>query len=142
MIDANSFNKTLLQIVEKRSQLFKMDYNDDGYDDVEDALHDIEDDFNEDYEDVLTDVLEAAHGVVKSDADILLPTAYIASFYKPEEEEEDGTKVYSIPVESGVFVASEEQAEGADTRIVFMPSPARLVYLINGALAKELWRIS
>ena len=142
MIDEIAFNKALLQIVEKRNILFTMNYNDDGYDDVEEELHDVEDDFNEDYEDFLTEILEKAHAVIKSDADILLPTAYIASFYKEEDEvDEDGAKVYSIPVETGVYTETEDYSSETDTRIVFMPSPARLIYIVNGAMSKELWRL-
>lgn len=142
MIDANSFNKAFEQIVEQRNKLYKMNYNDDGYDDIEDTLHDLEDDFNADFEEYLTDILENAHGAVKSDADVLLPTAYIASYYQDENETDpDGAKVFSIPTESGVYVECEGQAESTDTRIVFMPSPARLMFLVNNALDKELWRV-
>ena len=142
MTNPAAFNKSLEQIIEKRNIIFKMNYNDDGYDEVEDELHDLEDDFNEEYEDYLNEILEDAHGDIKSDADILLPTAYIANFYKEEPElDADGAKVYSIPVEAGVYAESDENPE-ADSRMVFMPSPARLIYIVNGQLVKELWRIS
>ena len=83
-MNVNALNKSIVAILEKKQQLNSIDYNDARYDDLEEELHDLEDDFNEEYGDYLEDVLEDVHGKLKSDADILLPTAYLASTLDPE----------------------------------------------------------
>ncbi|NVK48233.1 MAG: hypothetical protein HWE09_00600 [Cyclobacteriaceae bacterium] len=132
-------DQELTEIVEKRIQLAAMDYSDENYDDLEEELHDLEDDFNEDYELVLEKELEKIYGLLKSDTDILLPTAYIANNYKPLQADARGVVSYEVSGQEGVPIESD-QFDRQDVRIVLIPNPARFVMLINGQPLKDLWR--
>tara|TARA_R100000388_G_scaffold92991_2_gene76776 strand:- start:2032 stop:2388 length:357 start_codon:yes stop_codon:yes gene_type:complete len=116
-----------------------MDYNHEDYDDLEEEIHDLEDDFNEDYETVLEKELEKIYSVLKSDTDILLPTAYIANKYKPLLPDANGIISYEVGGQEGVPIESD-QFDRQDVRIVLVPNPARFVMLINGRQLKDLWR--
>ncbi|WP_297334889.1 hypothetical protein [Algoriphagus sp.] len=135
----DKLDKELTEIVEKRNQLAAMDYSDEQYDDLEEEIHDLEDDFNEDYEDVLEKELEKIYEVLKSDTDILLPTAYIANKYKPLLPDANGIVSYEVGGQEGVPIESD-QFDRQDVRIVLVPNPARFVMLINGRQLKDLWR--
>ncbi|MFC3414778.1 hypothetical protein [Algoriphagus hitonicola] len=132
-------DKELTEIVEKRNQLAAMDYSDEQYDDLEEEIHDLEDDFNEDYEDVLEKELEKIYSMLKSDTDILLPTAYIANNYKPMLPDANGVVSYEVGGQEGVPIESD-QFDRQDVRIVLVPNPTRFVMLINGRQLKDLWR--
>lgn len=135
----DTLDKELTVIVEKRNQLAAMDYNHESYDDLEEELHDLEDDFNENYEDRLEAEVEKIHDKLKSDTDILLPTAYIANVYKPMLPDANGIISYEVGGQQGVPIESE-QFDKQDVRIVLIPNPIRFVMLINGKQLKDLWR--
>jgi len=135
----DKLDKELTEIVEKRNQLAAMDYSHEAYDDLEEELHDLEDDFNENYEDVLEGHLEKVQDKLKSDTDVLLPTAYIAHHYKPLLPDANGIVSYEVDGHQGVPIESE-QFDKQDVRIVLIPNPARFVMLINGKQLKDLWR--
>lgn len=129
-MDANTLNKDLVAILQKKEELNKLDYNDARYDDVEEELHDLEDDFNESYGDYLEDVLEDVHGKIKSDADILLPTAYIASSIDGKELEE-GDESEGVWVESDKF-------PGVEMRLVLVANPPRVLLILSDQ-ERVLW---
>lgn len=133
MINATALNQSLVALISKKQELEKLDYNDERYDDVEEALHDLEDDFNEEFGDYLEEVLEDLHGDLKSDADVLLPTAYL-----PNKLPVDGSQF--IPsAEDGVTLDTEKYA-GKNTRLVLVPNPARFVLLVGKQQVEELWK--
>jgi hypothetical protein len=129
----------LTEIVEKRNQLAEMDYSDANYDDLEEVLHDLEDDFNADYEELLEKELEKIYSVLKSDTDILLPTAYLANEYKPLLPDAKGIISYEVEGREGVPIESD-QFDRQDVRLVLIPNPARFLMIINGNPLKILWR--
>jgi hypothetical protein len=129
----------LTEIVEKRNQLAEMDYSDANYDDLEEELHDLEDDFNADYEELLEKELEKIYSVLKSDTDILLPTAYLANEYKPLLPDAKGIISYEVEGREGVPIESD-QFDRQDVRLVLIPNPARFLMIINGNPLKILWR--
>ncbi|MEN2283442.1 hypothetical protein AAGF08_14950 [Algoriphagus sp. SE2] len=129
----------LTEIVEKRNQLAEMDYSDAKYDDLEEELHDLEDDFNADYEEILEKELEKIYAVLKSDTDILLPTAYLANKYKPLLPDAKGIVSYEVEGREGVPIESD-QFDRQDVRLVLVPNPARFLMIINGNPLKVLWR--
>lgn len=129
----------LTEIVEKRNQLAEMDYSDANYDDLEEELHDLEDDFNADYEELLEKELEKIYSVLKSDTDILLPTAYLANVYKPLLPDAKGIISYEVEGREGVPIESD-QFDRQDVRLVLIPNPARFLMIINGNPLKILWR--
>ncbi|WP_268033663.1 hypothetical protein [Algoriphagus sp. PAP.12] len=135
----DKLDKELTEIVEKRNQLALMDYSDESYDDLEEAIHDLEDDFNEEYEEVIENQLEKIYSVLKSDTDILLPTAYIANKYKPLLPDANGIVSYEVGGQEGVPIESD-QFDRQDVRLVLIPNPARIVMLINGRQLKDVWR--
>jgi hypothetical protein len=128
-MNTNALNASIIAILEKKQELNKLDYNDKRYDDIEEELHDMEDDFNEEYGDELEDVLEDVHGKIKSDADILLPSAYLVSSLKNEdltEEEQEG-----VWVESDSF-------PGVEMRLVIVANPPRIL-LVLADQERVLW---
>ena len=98
----DTLDKELTEIVQKRNQLAAMDYADESYDDLEEELHDLEDDFNENYEDRLETEIEKIQDKLKSDTDILLPTAYIANPYKQLLADANGIVSYEVSGHQGV----------------------------------------
>ncbi|MFT2007929.1 hypothetical protein ACMA1I_04575 [Pontibacter sp. 13R65] len=130
-MNATALNNSLVAIIQKKEELNALDYNDARYDDIEEELHDLEDDFNEEYGDFLEDVLEDVHAKLKSDTDLLLPTAYVSSSLDVASVNKDGEK-------EGVWVESDE-FPGVDMRLVLVANPARFMVLI-GEQARELWK--
>ncbi|MFD2247247.1 hypothetical protein [Pontibacter ruber] len=129
-MNATALNNSLVAIIQKKEELNALDYNDARYDDIEEELHDLEDDFNEEYGDYLEDALEEVHGRLKSDADILLPTAYLASSLNGAQDDDDEER-------EGVWVESDE-FPGVEMRLVLVANPARFVLLI-GDQQRVLW---
>jgi len=135
----NKLDEQLTEIVQKRNQLSQMDYSDESYDDLEEALHDLEDDFNEEYESIFEPELEKIYSKLKSDTDILLPTAYLANKYKEMLPDAKGVVTYEVSGNEGVPIESDQLGK-VDMRIVLVPNPARFVLLVNGKQLKELWK--
>ena len=135
----DKLDEQLTEIVKKRNQLSEMDYSDESYDDLEEALHDLEDDFNEEYEEIFEPQLEKIYAKLKSDTDILLPTAYLANKYKEMLPDAKGVITYEVGGSEGVPIESDELGK-VDLRIVLVPNPARFVLLVNGNPLKELWK--
>ena len=132
-------DKELTEIVEKKNQLSAMDYSDEKYDDLEEAIHDLEDDFNENYESVLEKEFEKIYTRLKSDTDILLPTAYIANKYKPVLPDANGVVTYEVTGREGVPIESD-QFDRQDVRLVLVPNPVRILMIINGKPLKDIWK--
>ena len=132
-------DKQLTEIVQKRNQLSQMDYADESYDDLEEELHDLEDDFNEAYEEVLEPQLEKITSKLKSDTDILLPSAYLANAYKEMLPDANGVITYEVEGKVGVPIESD-QFDNLDVRIVLIPNPTRFVLVMNGKQMKDLWK--
>jgi hypothetical protein len=132
-------DQQLTEIVQQRNQLSQLEYSDENYDDLEEQLHDLEDDFNEEYEEVLAPELEKIYAKIKSDTDVLLPTAYLANSYKEMQADAKGIVTYEVSGAQGVPVESDQLGK-VDLRIVLVPNPARFVLLVNGNQLKELWK--
>ena len=132
-------DQELTEIVHQRIQLSALEYSDENYDDLEEQLHDLEDDFNENYEEVLAPELEKIYTKLKSDTDVLLPTAYLANHYQEMLPDARGSITYEVSGEQGVPIESDELGK-VDMRIVLIPNPVRFVLLVNGKHLKELWK--
>ena len=132
-------DQELTEIVQQRIQLSALEYSDENYDDLEEQLHDLEDDFNENYEEVLAPELEKIYTKLKSDTDVLLPTAYLANHYQQMLPDARGSITSEVSGEQGVPIESDELGK-VDMRIVLIPNPARFVLLVNGKQLKELWK--
>lgn len=134
-------DQELTEIVQQRIQLSVLEYSDENYDDLEEQLHDLEDDFNENYEEVLAPQLEKIYTKLKSDTDVLLPTAYLANTYHEMLPDAKGSITYEVSGEQGVPIESDQLGK-VDMRIVLIPNPVRFVLLVNGKQLKELWKSS
>lgn len=134
-----TLDQQLTELVQQRNQLSQLEYSDKNYDDLEEQLHDLEDDFNEEYEEVLAPELEKIYAKLKSDTDILLPSAYLANSYKEMQADAKGIVTYEVSGAQGVPVESDSLGK-VDLRIVLVPNPARFVLLVNGNQLKDLWK--
>ncbi|WP_106132227.1 hypothetical protein [Mongoliibacter ruber] len=137
-MDFKKLDDDLSLIVEKRIALSKMSYADEAYDDLEEELHDLEDDFNEDYGDELESALEKIYNQLKSDNEVLLPSAYLANEYHPMMPDASGKVTYEVKGNEGVPLESE-QFDKMDVRLVIVPNPTRFILRINGKSMKDLW---
>jgi hypothetical protein len=124
-MNAADLNQALLALIEKKAELQKLTYDDARYDDVEEALHDLEDDFNDEYGSDLEAALETVHADLKSDTDVLLPTAYLPAGLTPHKED-------------GVWVDSEKYP--GRVRLVLRPNPVRFVLTTSKGQEHELWK--
>jgi hypothetical protein len=122
-----NLNATLVQLINKKHELTQLAYNDTRYDDVEEELHDLEDSFNEEYGDYLEEALDSVHRKLRSDTDVLLPTAYLPT-----------TVTGEIGPKEGVWIDSEE-FPGKKAHLVLVPNPTRLVLSV-GKERKEMWK--
>ncbi len=127
-MNATDLNAALVTLVQKKHELAQLAYNDARYDDVEEELHDLEDTFNEEYGDYLEEALDSVHRKLRSDTDVLLPTAYLPS---------SGVGAQPGPKE-GVWIDSEEYP-GKKAYLSLIPNPTRFV-LIIGPERKEVWK--
>lgn len=121
-------NLALVALIEKKAELHTLTYDDARYDEVEEALHDLEDDFNDEYGDYLEDALDKVHGDLKSDTDVLLPTAYLPSDPRSAPSPKEG-----------VWVDSEKYP-GKEARITLVPNPVRIMLTVGKQVQQELWK--
>ena len=124
-MNATDLNKALVALIEKKAELQTLTYDDARYDDVEEALHDLEDDFNDDFGADLEAALDQVHADLKSDTDVLLPTAYLPAALTPQKED-------------GVWIDSEKYP--GRVRLVLRPNPARFVLTTAKGQEHELWK--
>ncbi|GHB23631.1 hypothetical protein [Mongoliitalea lutea] len=137
-MDFKKLDQDLTAIVEKRIELSKLSYADEAYDDIEEELHDLEDDFNDDYGDELEEALDKIYAQLKSDNEVLLPSAYLANSYVPMKADSKGQVTYEVKGLQGVPLESE-QFDKMDVRLVLVPNPTRFVLQINGKSMKDIW---
>lgn len=138
-MDLNQLDKDLTVIIELRIKLSTFSYADQEYDDIEEELHDLEDDFNDNYGEDLERELDKIYGLLNSDNDVLLPSAYLANQYVPLMPDARGIVSYEVKGKQGVPIESE-QFDGQDVRLVLISNPARIVMQINGRSLKDVWR--
>ena len=117
-MDVKTLDKAMQEIVKKREELSKIDYNNPKYDELEEELHDLEDDFQEEYGEYLEEALQEVHNKLCPDNDVLMPIAYIGK---------------GVPVETDKFV-------GKDTKLVLAPNPARVVLIIGKDKQEVVWQ--
>ncbi|MCU0417642.1 MAG: hypothetical protein MUE33_10715 [Cytophagaceae bacterium] len=119
-------NKDLEKLILKKNELNRLTYDDKNYDDVEEELHDLEDDFLDNFGDELEKVLNKVHEKIAADSDVLLPIAYIGSYYKQGDKLPSGGLELAIMPDQGVIIESEK-FPGKNTRLIFGVHPVRLI---------------
>src|SRR5688500_8657656 len=108
-MNVKALDKAIQEIVTKREELGKLNYNNPKYDDLEEELHDLEDDFQDEHGDTLEEELQEVHDALCPDNDVLMPIAYIGK---------------GVPVEVDKY-------DGKDTKLVIVPGPPRIILLIG-----------
>jgi hypothetical protein len=116
-MDVKALDKALLEILKKREELSKIDYNNPKYDELEEALHDLEDDFQEAYGEYLEEALQGVHDNVCPDNDVLMPIAYLGK---------------GVPVEV-------DRLAGKDTKLILAPEPTRIVLAVGKDKQEVMW---
>jgi hypothetical protein len=116
-MDIKALDKALQEIIRKREELGKIDYNNPKYDDLEEQLHDLEDDFQDEYGEYLEEVLQDVHDEICPDNDVLMPIAYLGK---------------------GVYVEVEKYP-GKETKLVLEANPPRIVLSISKDKQELVW---
>ena len=132
-----ALNADLLELVEKKTILSTLTYDNKNYDEIEEELHDLEDDFLEKYGETLEDVFSDAHEKVRSDNDILLPIAYVGQRYS-KGKNADGSVRYEAEAGEGVLIETELHPN-KETRLVLVPSPVRVELQVANGKKEVLW---
>ena len=132
-MDIKALDNALQEIVKRRIELAKIDYNNPKYDDLEEQLHDLEDNLQDHYGEYLEGALQEVHDKYSPDTDVLYPIAYLAKTYTVNDKNE-----YSVADNEGVFTEIEGQPS-KNTKLVLIPNPPRIV--LNGGKEKQqiLW---
>jgi hypothetical protein len=116
-MDVKALDKALQEILKKKEELSKLDYNNPKYDDLEEELHDMEDDFQEEYGENLEEALQTVHDDLCPDNDVLMPIAYLGK---------------GVPVEVDKYA-------GKDTKLILATSPTRIILSIGKEKQEVLW---
>ena len=132
-MDLKELDKALQEIVKRRMELQKIDYNNPKYDVLEEELHDLEDGFHLKFGDYLEEALQEVHDVYCPDTDVLYPIAYIAKTYQINDKNE-----YTVSTSEGVFV-EVDKFPGKDTKLVLVPNPPRVFLNIGKDKQQLVW---
>jgi hypothetical protein len=116
-MDVKALDQALQEILKKKEELSKINYNNPKYDDLEEQLHDLEDDFQEEYGEYLEEALQDIHDELCPDNDVLMPIAYLGK---------------GIPVEVDKY-------DGKDTRLILTTNPPRIVLTIGKDKQEVIW---
>ncbi|MEH0156049.1 hypothetical protein V6R21_18015 [Limibacter armeniacum] len=136
-MNTEAIEKALIEIIKKRSELNQLSYEDEKYDETEDALHDLEDDFVDDHGDTLEDILSDVHDDLCPDIDVLSPLSYIAQQYVQTGENAMGPE-YDVTFDQGVFVEVDDYL-GKPTKLVIIPNPLRIILNIDRQNRELVW---
>ena len=116
-MDVKALDKAIQEIVKKREELGKLDYNNPKYDELEEQLHDLEDDLQDEHGEELEEALQKVHDDLCPDNDVLMPIAYIGK---------------GVPVEVDKYA-------GKDTRLSLIPGPTRIILSIGQDKQEVVW---
>ena len=116
-MDIKALDAALQEIVKKRDELSKINYNNPAYDDLEEQLHDLEDDFQDNFGEYLEEALQGVHDEFCPDNDVLMPIAYLGQ---------------------GIIV-EVDKLPGKDTRLILEPSPVRIKLTVGKDKQQIVW---
>lgn len=124
----SELNSILVEIVERRMELGRLQYSDEAYDELEEELHHVEDEFIAHFGPEMESVLQEIHHKYCPDTEVLSPIAYLSKAYTIAGKHEDGTSEYSIPDhKQGVIVSCTGLTQA---QLVLIPNPVRLVLVL------------
>jgi hypothetical protein len=116
-MDVKALDKALQEILKKREELSKLDYNNPKYDEVEEELHDMEDEFQDAHGEQLEEVFQNVHDDLCPDNDVLMPIAYLGK---------------GVPVEV-------DKHAGKDTKLALVPNPTRIILFVGKDKQEVVW---
>ncbi|MFZ6013791.1 MAG: hypothetical protein ACOYXT_25855 [Bacteroidota bacterium] len=116
-MNIKALDKSLQDIIKKREELSKIDYNNPQYDDLEEQLHDLEDDLQDEFGDYLEGALQRVHDEFCPDNDVLMPIAYLGK---------------GVPVEA-------EKFPGKETKLSLLTNPPRIILTIGKDKQEVVW---
>jgi hypothetical protein len=137
-MNIEKLNDDLVNLVLKKNELNRLDYNNPEYDTVEEELHDLEDEFLKVHGKEMDDVFKAVHEEFCPDNEVLLPIAYLANKYKLKKRE-DGDIEFVVNLNEGVIVDVENYSNKL-TRLVLVPNPSRILLQIYNSHSEEVWK--
>jgi hypothetical protein len=126
-------NKALVDLLEKRTELSKLQYSDETYDQIEEELHDMEDDFTDTYGDFMEKAITKVHREFCSESDVLLATSYLPKVVKKVGDD------YEFTANEGVLVEMDD-LPALEARLLLLPSPPRMLLLTPGE-TMEVWKL-
>lgn len=92
-MDIKGLDKALQEIIKRKQELSKLDYNNPKYDDLEEELHDLEDDFQDNYGEFIEGALQDIHEKHCPDNDVLMPIAYLGKGVLVESDNHPGKEL-------------------------------------------------
>lgn len=139
MKNLKEINHALIDLVEKRMELARLNYSDVGYDTLEEESHSIQDDFAIDYGDEFEKIFQALHTKHCPDTEVLSPVAYLAKKYIKTGKEPNGMPSYDIADErQGIPIDSKLYTEAY---LVLLPNPLRVLLTSpQEQLRLEVWK--
>lgn len=137
-MDIDKLNDDFAKIAEMVNQLDSMDYSDEKYDDIEEELHDMEDALMDEFGDYLEDALQGVYDNLCPDADVLLPTAYIAKHYTRKQKDAMGRYSYDVEYGEGIPIESDKFGE-QEVYISLVPGATRLVVTVGETAKQTVW---
>lgn len=137
-MNIQELNIALIEIILKKNELDALDYADENYDTKEEELHDLEDHFLDTHGDELEKEITKVHKKLCPKSDVLSPIAYIGKSYYVETKA-DGSLRFDREPGQGVIVEING-FEDEDTKLLIVPSPLRLLLIINDKTQKEVWK--
>lgn len=137
-MNIQELNIALIEIILKKNELDALDYANENYDTIEEELHDLEDNFLDTHGDELEKEITKVHKKLCPKSDVLSPIAYIGKSYYVETKA-DGNLRFDREPGQGVIVEING-FEDEDTKLLIVPSPLRLLLIINDKTQKEVWK--
>ena len=138
-MNVDKLNADFAAIADKINELDDLDYSDERYDDLEEALHDLEDEFLEEFGQELEEAIALVHDEFCPDNDVLLPTAYFAKNYIRLQKDHKGRHSYDVEYGEGVPVEVDDFPD-QEVRLVLVPGPTRLLVTVGDTAKQVAWR--
>jgi hypothetical protein len=126
-------NSALVDLLEKRIELSKLQYSDETYDQIEEELHEMEDNFTDTYGDFMEKAIAKVHREYCSESDVLLATSYLPKVVTKVGDD------YEFTVNEGVIVEMDD-LPALEARLLLLPSPPRMLLLTPGETI-EVWKL-
>ncbi len=131
-MNISELNNAIIELLEKRTQLSKLQYSDTTYDEVEEELHDMEDDFTDTYGDFMEKAITKVHREFCSETDVLLATSYLPKVVTKVGDD------YEFTASEGVLVEMDD-LPALEARLLLLPNPPKMLILTPGE-TMEVWK--